>query len=226
MIVEPIAGNMGFVPGNKSFLKLLRKKTSENKSLLIFDEVMTGFRVSLGGAQEIYGIKPDLTTLGKIIGAGLPVGAFGGKKNIMDYLAPNGPVYQAGTLSGNPLAMAAGATLISLLIKSNPYKSLELKAKTLLDKMKEIFEEYEIPILYKSDWRYVWVLFSEELPSNLVDVENTNDKQFKKFLNKCIDNGIYFAPSKFEAGFISTKHTNTEINNTIRTIKKILKEGI
>ena len=141
MIVEPIAGNMGFVPGNKSFLKLLRKKTSENKSLLIFDEVMTGFRVSLGGAQEIYGIKPDLTTLGKIIGAGLPVGAFGGKKNIMDYLAPNGPVYQAGTLSGNPLAMAAGATLISLLIKSNPYKSLELKAKTLLEKMKEIFEK-------------------------------------------------------------------------------------
>ena len=121
VIVEPIAGNMGFIPGNLSFLKLLRKKTSENKSLLIFDEVMTGFRVSLGGAQEIYKIKPDLTTLGKVIGGGLPVGAFGGKKKIMDYLAPNGPVYQAGTLSGNPLAMAAGSALIKLLIKTNPY---------------------------------------------------------------------------------------------------------
>ena len=116
VIVEPIAGNMGFIPGNLSFLKLLRKKTSENKSLLIFDEVMTGFRVSLGGAQEIYKIKPDLTTLGKVIGGGLPVGAFGGKKKIMDYLAPNGPVYQAGTLSGNPLAMAAGSALIKLQI--------------------------------------------------------------------------------------------------------------
>ncbi len=226
VIVEPIAGNMGFVPGNKSFLKLLRKKTSENKSLLIFDEVMTGFRVSLGGAQEIYGIKPDLTTLGKIIGAGLPVGAFGGKKNIMDYLAPNGPVYQAGTLSGNPLAMAAGATLISLLIKSNPYKSLELKAKTLLDKMKEIFEEYEIPISTNQIGGMFGFFFSNALPENLNDVMKTNDIHFKNFLNACMNNGIYFAPSKFEAGFISTKHTNTEINNTIRTIKKILKEGI
>ena len=226
VIVEPIAGNMGFVPGNKSFLKLLRKKTSENKSLLIFDEVMTGFRVSLGGAQEIYGIKPDLTTLGKIIGAGLPVGAFGGKKNIMDYLAPNGPVYQAGTLSGNPLAMAAGATLISLLIKSNPYKSLELKAKTLLDNMKEIFEKYEIPISTNQIGGMFGFFFSDALPENLNDVMKTNDIHFKNFLNACMNNGIYFAPSKFEAGFISTKHTNTEINNTIRTIKKILKEGI
>jgi glutamate-1-semialdehyde 2,1-aminomutase len=132
VIVEPIAGNMGFIPGNLSFLKLLRKKTSENKSLLIFDEVMTGFRVSLGGAQEIYKIKPDLTTLGKVIGGGLPVGAFGGKKKIMDYLAPNGPVYQAGTLSGNPLAMAAGSALIKLLIKTNPYSMLENNAANLL----------------------------------------------------------------------------------------------
>ena len=159
VIVEPIAGNMGFVPGDKSFLKLLRKKTSENNSLLIFDEVMTGFRVSLGGAQELYGIKPDLTTLGKVIGGGLPVGAFGGKKKVMDCLAPNGPVYQAGTLSGNPLAMAAGSTLIKLLIDKNPYKDLESKAKNLLEGMKEIFDRYDIPILYKSDWRYVWVLF-------------------------------------------------------------------
>ena len=226
VIVEPIAGNMGFVPGDKSFLKLLRKKTSENNSLLIFDEVMTGFRVSLGGAQELYGIKPDLTTLGKVIGGGLPVGAFGGKKKIMDYLAPNGPVYQAGTLSGNPLAMAAGSTLIKLLIDKNPYKDLERKAKNLLEGMKEIFDRYDIPFSTNQIGGMFGFFFSEELPSNLVDVENTNDKQFKKFLNKCIDNGIYFAPSKFEAGFISTKHTKTEISNTIKIVEKILKEGI
>ena len=226
VIVEPIAGNMGFVPGDKSFLKLLRKKTSENNSLLIFDEVMTGFRVSLGGAQELYGIKPDLTTLGKVIGGGLPVGAFGGKKKVMDCLAPNGPVYQAGTLSGNPLAMAAGSTLIKLLIDKNPYKDLESKAKNLLEGMKEIFDRYDIPFSTNQIGGMFGFFFSEELPSNLLDVENTNDKQFKKFLNKCIDNGIYFAPSKFEAGFISTKHTKTEISNTIKIVEKILKEGI
>ena len=226
VIVEPIAGNMGFVPGDKSFLKLLRKKTSENNSLLIFDEVMTGFRVSLGGAQELYGIKPDLTTLGKVIGGGLPVGAFGGKKKVMDCLAPNGPVYQAGTLSGNPLSMAAGSTLIKLLIDKNPYKDLERKAKNLLEGMKEIFDRYDIPFSTNQIGGMFGFFFSEELPSNLVDVENTNDKQFKKFLNKCIDNGIYFAPSKFEAGFISTKHTKTEISNTIKIVEKILKEGI
>ena len=226
VIVEPIAGNMGFVPGDKSFLKLLRKKTSENNSLLIFDEVMTGFRVSLGGAQELYGIKPDLTTLGKVIGGGLPVGAFGGKKKVMDCLAPNGPVYQAGTLSGNPLAMAAGSTLIKLLVDKNPYKDLERKAKNLLEGMKEIFDRYDIPFSTNQIGGMFGFFFSEELPSNLVDVENTNDKQFKKFLNKCIDNGIYFAPSKFEAGFISTKHTKTEISNTIKIVEKILKEGI
>ena len=226
VIVEPIAGNMGFVPGDKSFLKLLRKKTSENNSLLIFDEVMTGFRVSLGGAQELYGIKPDLTTLGKVIGGGLPVGAFGGKKKVMDCLAPNGPVYQAGTLSGNPLAMAAGSTLIKLLIETNPYQQLENKAKNLLSGMKKLFESHDIPFSTNQIGGMFGFFFSEKLPSNLVDVENTNDKQFKKFLNKCIDNGIYFAPSKFEAGFISTKHTKTEISNTIKIVEKILKEGI
>ena len=226
VIVEPIAGNMGFVPGDKSFLKLLRNKTSENNSLLIFDEVMTGFRVSLGGAQELYGIKPDLTTLGKVIGGGLPVGAFGGKKKVMDCLAPNGPVYQAGTLSGNPLAMAAGSTLIKLLIETNPYQQLENKAKNLLSGMKKLFESHDIPFSTNQIGGMFGFFFSEKLPSNLVDVENTNDKQFKKFLNKCINNGIYFAPSKFEAGFISTKHTKTEISNTIKIVEKILKEGI
>ena len=226
VIVEPIAGNMGFVPGDKSFLKLLRKKTSENKSLLIFDEVMTGFRVSLGGAQEIYGIRPDLTTLGKVIGGGLPVGAFGGKGKIMDYLAPNGPVYQAGTLSGNPLAMAAGSTLIKLLIRTNPYKKLESKAKTLLNGMKKSFKNNNIAFSTNQIGGMFGFFFSDNLPNNLNDVKNTNDKQFISFLNQSINKGIYFAPSKFEAGFISTKHTKNEINTTISIVKNILEKGI
>ena len=226
VIVEPIAGNMGFIPGNLSFLKLLRKKTSENKSLLIFDEVMTGFRVSLGGAQEIYKVKPDLTTLGKVIGGGLPVGAFGGKKRIMDYLAPNGPVYQAGTLSGNPLAMAAGSALIKLLIKTNPYPMLENNAANLLMGMKELFKDKDIPFSTNQMGGMFGFFFSEDLPKNLQDVTNTNNEQFKNFLNSCMSHGIYFAPSKFEAGFISSMHTKTEINNTISKVKKILKKGI
>ena len=226
VIVEPVAGNMGFIPADKSFLKLLRKKTSENKSLLIFDEVMSGFRVSLGGAQELYKIKPDLTTLGKVIGGGLPVGAFGGKKKIMDFLAPNGPVYQAGTLSGNPLAMAAGSTLIKLLIKTNPYKGLEDKATNLLQGMKDVFDSNDIPFSVNQLGGMFGFFFSEVLPKNFKDVVKTNDKHFKNFLNQCINNGIYFAPSKFEAGFISTKHTKTEISNTIAITKNIINKGI
>ena len=226
VIIEPIAGNMGFIPSDKSFLKLLRKKTNENNSLLIFDEVMTGFRVSLGGAQEIYGIKPDITTLGKVIGGGLPVGAFGGREDIMDYLAPNGPVYQAGTLSGNPLAMAAGYSLIKLLIKNDPYKSLENKASNLLKGMNELFKVNKIPFSTNQIGGMFGFFFSKKLPKNLNDVIDTNDNYFKSFLNSAIQNGIYFAPSKFEAGFISTKHTNKEINNTIKIVRKILKEGI
>ena len=226
VIIEPIAGNMGFIPGEESFLELIRKKTAQNKSLLIFDEVMTGFRVSLGGAQEIYKIKPDLTTLGKIIGGGLPVGAFGGRKDVMDYLAPNGPVYQAGTLSGNPLAMSAGSTLIKLLIKDNPYKNLESKSKFLLEEMRNLFLEKNINFSTNQIGGMFGFFFSKELPNNYDNSISTNDKQFESFINKCIKNGIYFAPSKFEAGFISTKHTNKDINNTITVIKKILKEGI
>ena len=226
VIIEPIAGNMGFVPAKKSFLKLLKKKTKENNSILIFDEVMTGFRVSLGGAQEIYGIKPDITALGKVIGGGLPVGAFGGKKEIMDCLAPNGPVYQAGTLSGNPLAMAAGHELLKMLIKSNPYNLLEDKAKKLLSEMKEMFNRKNIPFSTNQIGGMFGFFFANKLPKNFKDVVATNDEHFKSFLNACIKNGIYFAPSKFEAGFISSKHTNKEINTTIKVVNKILNEGI
>jgi glutamate-1-semialdehyde 2,1-aminomutase len=225
VIVEPIAGNMGFVPGTLEFLQTIRAYTESNDSLLIFDEVMSGFRVSLGGAQEIYNIKPDLTALGKVIGGGLPVGAFGGKKEIMNYLAPEGPVYQAGTLSGNPLAMAAGATLLNLLIAQNPYKELEEKAKLILNGMKEIMISSGIPFSTNQIGGMFGFFFSEELPKNIDDVSKTNDELFSSFINACIQNGIYFAPSKYEAGFISATHGDKEIDKTLEVIKKIVKTG-
>ena len=226
VIVEPVAGNMGFVPGTKKFLETLREKTSSSNSLLIFDEVMSGFRVSLGGAQEIYNIKPDLTALGKVIGGGLPVGAFGGKKDIMDYLAPIGPVYQAGTLSGNPLAMAAGSTLLNLIIKENPFELLEANAKELLGGMKNIMDTAGIPFSTNQIGGMFGFFFSEKLPNNIADVSASDDNIFALFLNACIRNGIYFAPSKFEAGFISTKHGNNEIHKTLEIIENIIKLGV
>ena len=225
VIVEPIAGNMGFVPGKVDFLKTIREHTQSNNSLLIFDEVMSGFRVSLGGAQEIYNIKPDLTALGKVIGGGLPVGAFGGKKEIMDYLAPEGPVYQAGTLSGNPLAMAAGSTLLNLLIDKNPYEELEKNAKQMLDGMKEIMDSAGISFSTNQIGGMFGFFFSEMLPANIEDVSKTNDILFSSFINACLKNGIYFAPSKYEAGFISTMHGKIEIDKTLEVVNKIIKSG-
>ena len=226
VIVEPIAGNMGFVPGHEDFLKLLREATSANDCVLIFDEVMSGFRVSLGGAQEIYNITPDLTALGKVIGGGLPVGAFGGKEEIMNYLAPSGPVYQAGTLSGNPLAMAGGTALLQLLIKENPFKELERNASVLLDGMKTLMIESGIPFSINRIGGMFGFFFSEELPNNINDVAKTDDVLFSNFLNSCIRNGIYFAPSKYEAGFISAMHKDEEINRTLETVKQIIQKGI
>jgi glutamate-1-semialdehyde 2,1-aminomutase len=225
VIVEPIAGNMGFVPGTEEFLQTLRSYTESNNSLLIFDEVMSGFRVSLGGAQEIFGISPDITALGKVIGGGLPVGAFGGKKEIMDYLAPEGPVYQAGTLSGNPLAMAAGSTLLNLLIENNPYKKLEERTKLMLEGMYEIMSSAGIPFSTNQIGGMFGFFFSEELPLNIDDVSKTNDQTFSMFINACIKNGIYFAPSKFEAGFISSMHNNKVIDETLDVVGNIIKKG-
>ena len=226
VIVEPIAGNMGFVPAQEDFLKTLRETTLSNNSVLIFDEVMSGFRVSLGGAQEIYNIKPDLTALGKVIGGGLPVGAFGGREEIMNYLAPSGPVYQAGTLSGNPLAMAGGSALLQLLINKNPFQGLEDSASMLLSGMKSIMVESGIPFSVNKIGGMFGFFFLEELPQNINDVSKSDDVLFSNFLNSCIRNGIYFAPSKYEAGFISAMHQDNEINKTLETVKKIIKKGI
>ncbi len=223
VIIEPIAGNMGFIPANKDFLTILRETTNQNKTILIFDEVMSGFRVSLGGAQEIFDIKPDITTLGKIIGGGLPVGAFGGSSEIMNYLAPEGPVYQAGTLSGNPLAMSAGKRLLSELIKINPYKDLQKKAFLLMNGMEKIMHSRKIEFSSNAIGGMFGFFFSKKLPKNLNDVIATNDDVFMRFLNDSISNGIYFAPSKYEAGFISTKHDEEIINNTLTAIEEIIK---
>jgi glutamate-1-semialdehyde 2,1-aminomutase len=217
---------MGFVPADKSFLELVREVSKQNNSILIFDEVMSGFRVSLGGAQELYDIKPDLTALGKVIGAGLPVGAFGGRADLMDQLAPDGPIYQAGTLSGNPLAMAAGEALLSELIKTDPYKGLEMKASYLLEGMAKIMAANNIDFVKNQMGGMFGFFFTNKMPNNFEDVVATNDKVFVKFLNACITNGIYFAPSKYEAGFISTKHDENILNTVIEKIEHIIKEGL
>ena len=221
VIIEPIAGNMGFIPGDKDFLETLRIKTHENGSVLIFDEVMTGFRVSLGGAQELYGITPDLTALGKVIGGGLPVGAFGGKAEIMNFLAPEGPVYQAGTLSGNPLAVAAGKCLINELIKTNPYDELEANASYLLTNIKNEMFKKEIPFSFNQIGGMFGFFFTKEFPNNFDDVSASSDKYFESFFKDCLNQGIYFAPSKYEAGFISTKHTKKILDEVINKVKVI-----
>ena len=221
VIIEPIAGNMGFIPGDKDFLETLRIKTHESGSVLIFDEVMTGFRVSLGGAQELYGITPDLTALGKVIGGGLPVGAFGGKAEIMNFLAPEGPVYQAGTLSGNPLAVAAGKCLINELIKTNPYDELETNASYLLTNIKNEMFKKEIPFSFNQIGGMFGFFFTDEFPDNFDDVSASSDKYFESFFKDCLNQGIYFAPSKYEAGFISTKHTKKILDEVINKVKVI-----
>ena len=221
VIIEPIAGNMGFIPGDKDFLETLRIKTHESGSVLIFDEVMTGFRVSLGGAQELYGITPDLTALGKVIGGGLPVGAFGGKAEIMNFLAPEGPVYQAGTLSGNPLAVAAGKCLINELIKTNPYDELEANANHLLTNIKNEMFKKEIPFSFNQIGGMFGFFFTDEFPNNFDDVSASSDKYFESFFKDCLNQGIYFAPSKYEAGFISTKHTKKILDEVINKVKVI-----
>ena len=224
IIVEPIAGNMGFIPGNPSFLNALRELCDAHGSLLIFDEVMSGFRVNLGGAQAIYKIQPDLTALGKVIGGGLPVGAFGGKQVIMDQLAPIGPIYQAGTLSGNPLAMSAGIALLDALININPFNELEKASSDIMTHTKNLLNSKGIPFSTSSIGGMFGFFFSESLPNNFEDVVQSDDDMFKKFFYATLNQGIYFAPSKYEAGFISSTHDQSIIDQTKIKIEKAIKE--
>jgi glutamate-1-semialdehyde 2,1-aminomutase len=215
VIVEPVAGNMGVVPPSDGFLDGLRQLTLDYGALLIFDEVMTGFRVHLGGAQTLYNIQPDLTTLGKVIGGGLPVGAYGGRADIMQMIAPSGPVYQAGTLSGNPLAMAAGITTLEVLKRPGTWQSLENSTSVLTKGIGQAAESAGIPI-WGNRVGTMFATFFTETPVTDWDTAKTSDtERFANFFQGILERGVYLAPSQFEAGFMSTAHDDAAIAATL-----------
>ena len=225
VIIEPIAGNMSLVPGNQEFLNTLRELCNKHQSVLIFDEVMTGFRVALGGAQSIFNITPDITILGKIIGGGMPVGAFGGKENIMNHIAPDGPIYQAGTLSGNPVAMSAGLTTLNLISSEGFFNSLEHKTKILVDGITESAKKIGVPLAMN----YVGGMFglfftNEKMIDSFEKVINCNKEHYNIFFHGMLEEGIYLAPSSYEAGFVSSSHSDDDIKLTIDTAEKIFKK--
>ena len=215
MIVEPVAGNMGVVPPQPGFLEGLRRISEREGAVLIFDEVMTGFRVHKGGAQTLYGIKPDLTTLGKVIGGGLPVGAYGGKKEIMQLVAPLGPMYQAGTLSGNPLAMSAGIAALDIIRESDCWEKMEQAAGRLEAGISAAANKAGIPIQQTRVGTMFTTFFSETKPVDWNTVKLAHKEHFARFFQKMLENGVYLAPSQFEAGFLSILHDETIIDATI-----------
>ena len=223
IIVEPIAGNMNCIPPKAGFLQGLREICDQYGTVLIFDEVMTGFRVALGGAQQVYNVSPDLTALGKVIGGGLPVAAFGGKREIMNHIAPLGPVYQAGTLSGNPLSMASGIAMLTALESDKSfYENLGLRASKLVDGIVAEAKSNDIPMTSN----YVGGMFglffsSEDKVTNFSQASSCDIELFKKFYNAMLKNGIYLAPSAYEAGFLSLAHTDEDINKTIETASAV-----
>ena len=222
IIVEPVAGNMNCIPPVPGFLEGLRTLCDEYKAVLIFDEVMTGFRVSLGGAQEHYGVTPDLTTLGKVIGGGLPVGAFGGKRNIMEMIAPLGPVYQAGTLSGNPVSMAAGLATLELISAPGVQAALSETAQTLCTGLRERAKAAKIPLTTNQVGGMFGFFFSEEENiSSFSQVTKCNIERFQKFYHSMLKNGVYLAPSAYETGFVSMAHGSSEINATLDAAEKV-----
>ena len=225
IIIEPIAGNMGLVPAEEEFLKALRTLCDAHGTLLIFDEVMSGFRASLKGAQGITAVKPDMVTLGKVIGAGMPVGAFGARAEIMAQLSPEGPVYQAGTLSGNPVAMAAGLSSLRKL-KANPavYVELGKKAKKLVDGLKKAVESVGVPMVTEVRGSMFGFFFSDKPVKNFADAMENDQKLFAKFHKGMLDRGIYLACSSFETGFISTAITDEMVDETIKAAYETLKE--
>jgi glutamate-1-semialdehyde 2,1-aminomutase len=223
IIIEPIAGNMGVVKVKDGFIKELRAICDEEKIILIFDEVMTGFRVAVGGAQEVLGIKPDLSTFGKIIGGGLPVGAFGGKKEIMELVAPSGPVYQAGTLSGNPLAMAAGYAVLKH-IKANPniYKELEVKSSYLEKGFKENLKSIGKNYAMNRVGSMMCMFFTEEVVDDFNSAIKSDTNLYGKYFHEMLRRGIYLAPAQFEALFVSTVHSKEDLDKTIMAHKESL----
>ena len=225
IIVEPIGGNMGVVPPKKGFLETLREVTTEAGAILIFDEVMTGFRVALGGAQSLYNVCPDLTCLGKVIGGGLPVGAYGGSKKLMDNIAPTGSIYQAGTLSGNPLAMTAGIEMLKLLSMPSVYDDLEYKSEKLCTGYKLNIEKLGIAARFTRVGSMFSMFFTDQ---DIVDFESAKSSDthfFQSYFTALLEEGVYIAPSQFEAGFMSAVHTDEEIEQTIESNYKALQKA-
>jgi glutamate-1-semialdehyde 2,1-aminomutase len=216
VILEPAVGNMGLVLPEAGFLEGLRQVTREHDTLLIFDEVMTGFRVDYGGMQTLYNIDPDLTTLGKVIGGGLPVGAYGGKQEIVKQMSPLGPIYQAGTLSGNPLAMAAGITTLDILRAAPPYKVLGERSAYLMEETAKAARRHNVPVQTAAIGSMFTVFFSAKPVRNFDDASACDVATFRRYFAAMLSAGIYLAPSQFEAGFLSVAHTDADIDETLR----------
>jgi glutamate-1-semialdehyde 2,1-aminomutase len=226
IIVEPVAANMGLVLPQSGFLQGLRRVTAEHGALLIFDEVITGFRVAYGGAQEIYGVAPDLTCLGKIIGGGLPVGAYGGRREIMEMVAPSGPVYQAGTLSGNPLAMTAGIEMLKLLKKPGVYRQLEERTSRLVAGVKAAIAEYNVPGRVNSLASLLTLFFTDGAVTDYESAAKSDAKAFARFFHAMLDGGIYWPCAQFETAFVSLAHSPQDIETTIACVKAALKQSL
>ncbi|MDQ1273918.1 MAG: glutamate-semialdehyde -aminomutase [Planctomycetota bacterium] len=223
IIVEAVAGNMGVVLPKKGYLEGLREITKRHGIVLILDEVMTGFRVAHGGVQSLYNITPDLTTLGKIIGGGLPVGAYGGKKEIMDTISPVGPVYQAGTLSGNPVAMTAGIATLEILRDGNIYKTLEEKSKRLAAGMEKACKDAGIPAYHTRLGSMLCTFFTDQPVTDYATAKRCDTKRYAKFFHGMLERGFYFAPSQFEAVFVSMAHGEKEIDATVNAFREVIK---
>jgi glutamate-1-semialdehyde 2,1-aminomutase len=224
VIVEPVAGNMNLVAPRPGFLESLRKLCTQYGSILIFDEVMTGFRVALGGAQALYSVKPDLVTLGKVIGGGMPVGAFGGRRDIMQAIAPLGPVYQAGTLSGNPVAVAAGLATLKLVQSQGFYDRLAASARSLCEGLILRAQEHNVCFSAVSVGGMFGIYFRETPPASYAEVMQCDKERFNRFFHAMLAEGVYFAPSAYEAGFISSAHGEAEIGRTLNAAGKVFGE--
>jgi glutamate-1-semialdehyde 2,1-aminomutase len=221
VIVEPVAGNMNCVPPVPGFLEALRSVCDQSGAVLIFDEVMTGFRVALGGAQSLYGVKPDLTTLGKIVGGGMPVGAFGGRRDIMEKIAPLGPVYQAGTLSGNPVAMAAGLATLELISEAGFHARLADKTRRLIDGIVQAARAASVPLSANYVCGMFGLFFTEKAPVRYFrEVMACDVQRFNRFFHAMLEEGVYLAPSAFEAGFMSAAHSMADIDATIAAARQ------
>jgi glutamate-1-semialdehyde 2,1-aminomutase len=220
VIIEPVAGNMGCVPPREGYLQAVRRITERHGAVLIFDEVMTGFRVARGGAQQLYGVKPDMTCLGKIIGGGLPVGAFGGRREIMNVVAPVGPVYQAGTLSGNPLAVTAGLTTLRLLKDPGVYERLERATARLVEGMTEAAREAGVPTTNNRAGSMFTTFFTSEPVFDWTTANRSDRAAFARFFHAMLDEGVYLAPSQFEAAFVSARHNDEIIERTVEAARK------